>query len=97
MILKEVTPSGTVGKQVFATTNKPVKLHGFTASPSGANLTVKIRDGGANAASGEVVFFGRFLSAQGARQVSFEDPMYFTKGLHVTVIGANGAAYLELV
>ncbi len=92
MILTEVVPSGTVGKQTVAITKK-MGLYGFSVSPSAANVTVKIRDG---AGSGEVVFFGRFLSAQSCQHITFEKPMHFTKGLHVTVIGALGAAYLEL-
>lgn len=96
MILQEVTVSGTVGKQVVATTKK-VYLRGLTLTPSAANATIKIRDGGGAAASGTVVFFARSTSA-GARsfEKSFEEPVYFTKGLHVTVIGTNAVAYLEL-
>ena len=92
MILKEVVPSGTVGKQTFATTVKAI-LYGLHASPSGANMTVKIRDGNA---SGDVVYFGKFLSAYGAKDVPFSNGIRFDKGMHVKVIGALGAAYLEI-
>lgn len=93
MILKQVVVSGTVGKQVFATT-APTVLKGFAFTPSGANSTIKIRDGNA---SGEVVFFGKYLSAQGTKEHLFpESGMRFDKGMHVKVIGANAEAYLYL-
>jgi len=96
-ILKEVAVSGSVGKQVVATAGKLTVLKGFTLTPSGANATIKIRDGGAAAASGEVVFFGRAPSAFGSKQFELgECGMRFDKGLHVTVIGTNAVAYLEL-
>lgn len=95
-ILKQVVVSGSVGKQVIATTRLTV-LKGIFLSPSGANATVKIRDGGASAASGEVVFFGRAPSAYGTKGFNFdENGMRFDKGLHVTVIGTNAEAYLIL-
>jgi hypothetical protein len=84
----QVAVSGAVGKQVFPTTRK-VDLHNLIITPSGANATVKIRDGNA---SGEVVFFGRALSAYGTRD--FEVCHNFTKGMHVMVIGTNAQAYL---
>ena len=93
-MLLQVAVSGTVGKQVFVTSGnrlQPVTLEGITLSPSGANSTVKIRDGNA---SGEVVFWARCLSAQGSR--TFEACHKFTKGMHVTVIGANAQAYLDI-
>lgn len=94
MITKQVTVSGTVGKQVFAVTNTKVVLKGFAVSPSGANATIKIRDGNA---SGDVVFFGRYLSAQGSKEHRFDDcGMRFDKGMHVKVIGANAEAYLYI-
>lgn len=90
MILKQVTVSGSVGKQVFGTTTKAL-LRGFAFTPSGANATIKIRDGNA---SGDVVFFGRFLSAFGTRDVCLDEPVPFQKGMHVKIIGANAEAYL---
>jgi hypothetical protein len=86
-----VAVSGTVGKQVFSRTGKPVQLCSLILTPSGANATVKVRDGGLGA-SGEVVFFGRAPSAYGSKQ--FDLSHYFTKGLHVEVIGANAQAYI---
>jgi hypothetical protein len=90
MTLIQVTVSGSVGKQVFPTT-RTVKLCHTLLSPSGANATVKIRDGNA---SGEVVFFGRVLSAYGSR--GFKTDHKFDKGMHVMVIGTNAQAYLVI-
>lgn len=90
MTLIAVTVSGSVGKQVFPA-SRTVELEGFTLTPSGANATVKIRDGNA---SGEVVFFGRAPSAHGSKQ--FEVCHKFTKGVHVKVIGTNAEAYLDI-
>lgn len=89
-MLLEVAVSGTVGKQTIPTTTK-AKLCGLTLTPSAANATIKIRDGNA---SGEVVFFGRATSAFGSED--FKAEHYFTKGMHVKVIGANAVAYLVL-
>ncbi len=93
-MLLQVTVSGTVGKQVFKTSgNNTFKadLHGLLLTPSGANATVKVRDGNA---SGEVVFFGRAPSAYGTKE--FEICHKFTKGMHVKVIGTLAEAYLVL-
>lgn len=93
--LREVTVSGTVGKQVIPTGGvKQATLESVTLTPSGANATIKIRDGGPASASGEVVFFGRAPSAYGSK--TFEIEHKFTKGMHVTVIGTNAVAYLDL-
>lgn len=90
MTLLQVTVSGTVGKQVFSSTlNQKAKLCGILVTPSGANATIKIRDGNA---SGEVVLFARALSAFGTKEYEVEH--YFTKGMHVKIIGANAEAYL---
>ena len=88
--LREVAVSAAVGKQVIPT-NKKAELCALFLTPSGANATIKIRDGNA---SGEVVFFGRVLSAFGT--MSFELEHKFTKGMHVKIIGANAVAYLDL-
>ena len=95
MDLIQVAVSGTVGKQVVAT-DKVSELCGFTLTPSAANATITIRDGGGAAASGQVVYFGRATSANGSLMGQFSGPRKFTKGLHVTVIGTNAVAYLEL-
>ena len=93
MILTQVVVSGTVGKQVFGTTVRAI-LKGFSFTPSGANSTIKIRDGNA---SGDVKFFGRFLSAYGTKDIELdENGMRFDKGMHVKIIGANAEAYLYI-
>lgn len=89
-MLIEVAVSGAVGKQTIPTT-KQAKLEAITLTPSGANATIKIRDGNA---SGEVVLFGRAMSANGSTTFCAEHK--FTKGMHVKVIGTNAVAYLEL-
>ena len=89
-MLIQVTVSGTVGKQVTLTTDK-VKLNGIFITPSGANATIKVRDGNA---SGEVVLFARALSAYGTK--CMEMCHNFTKGMHVKIIGANAEAYLDI-
>lgn len=94
MELLEVTVSGSVGKQTFATAGAPAILKGLALTPSGANATIKIRDGNA---SGTVVFFGRAPSAQGTLVWDFSgEGKRFDKGMHVKVVGANAVAYLEL-
>lgn len=90
MTLLQVTVSGSVGKQVFPTTMQK-EVCGITLTPSGANATVKIRDGNA---SGEVVLFARAPSAQGSKFFEFEHK--FSKGMHVKVIGTNAEAYLDI-
>ena len=85
-----VAISGAVGIQVIPTT-KSAELKYLTLTPSGANATVKVRDGNA---SGEVVFFGRATSANGS--IQFEVCHKFTKGMHVKVIGTLAQAYLVL-
>lgn len=93
-MLLQVAVSGTVGKQVFKTSGKNTfvaDLRGLVLTPSAANATVKIRDGNA---SGEVVFFGRALSAHGSE--TFNVCHKFTKGMHVKVIGTLAEAYLVL-
>ena len=91
-MLLEVTVSGTVGKQVVAKTAQ-TEMKAIVLSPSGANATIKIRDqhGGA---SGEVVLFARAPSAYGSKTLKVCHK--FTKGMHVTVIGTNAVAYLDL-
>ena len=93
MTLIQVTVSGTVGKQVIPA-NRDTVLRSIILSPSGANSTIKIRDGAAPV-SADIVFFGRALSAQGAQQFKVNN-MRFDKGLHVTVIGTNAQAYLDI-
>lgn len=90
-MLREVTVSGSVGKQVIPAGGvSKLILKEINLTPSGANATIKIRDGNA---SGEVVFFGRAPSAHGTK--GWEACHRFTKGMHVTVIGTNAVAYLD--
>lgn len=91
-MLLEVTVSGTVGKQTIPVTQK-AKLKRVIATVSAANLTIKIRDGNA---SGETVFYGKIMSASTEKTQSWPACHYFTKGMHVKVIGTNNVAYLEL-
>ncbi len=90
MTLIQVTISGSLGKQVYPT-NKQVEVCAIALTPSGANATVKVRDGNA---SGEVVFFGRAPSAYGTKVFELEHK--FTKGMHVKVIGTLAEAYLDI-
>lgn len=95
MILKQVAVSGTVGKQIY-TSAKRVILKGLALTPSGANATIKIRDGQAPT-SAEIVFFAKAHVSGGTREFTFgEEGVRFDKGLHVTVIGTAAQAYLYL-
>jgi len=94
MILKQVAVSGTVGKQIY-TSARQITLKSIFLTPSGANATVKVRDGTAPA-SAEIVFFGRAHTSGGTKEFCFDDGVKFTRGLHVTVIGTAAQAYLLL-
>lgn len=89
-MLQLVAVSGSIGKQVYPTTQQ-VTVEKLILTPSGANATVKLRDGNA---SGEVVFFGRAPSAYGSKE--FEFCHKFNKGLHVKVIGTLAEAYIDI-
>lgn len=92
MITKSVTPSGTVGKQVYAITGAPVILRGIHATPLSANVIVTVRDGNA---SGTVRLTHSQLSANGSDGVVLPgNGIKFNKGMHVKVIGTGGVAYL---
>jgi hypothetical protein len=94
-MLKQVTVSGTVGKQVVArNSSEQATLKGVILTPSGANATIKIRDG-IGGVSGEVVLFARATSAAG-QSLYLKVNHKFLKGLHVTVIGTNAEAYLDI-
>lgn len=93
-MLKLVAVSGTVGKQITARNgSEQATLKGVILTPSGANATIKIRDG-IGGASGEVVLFARAPSAYGSKM--FKVHHKFIKGLHVTVIGTNAQGYLDV-
>lgn len=94
MILKQVTVSGSVGKQVFPVTGQPTLLHGFLfRAGTGVTATCTIRDGNA---SGEVVA-DVIVPSNNSHDFKFSDHcVRFDKGMHVKVIGTNAAAYLYL-
>lgn len=88
-VLKEVTVSGAVGKQVFTSAQPVVFLGGCLTAVSAA--TVTIRDG---YASGEIAY-----KAIGIKGTTFGCKLKgarFDKGMHVKVIGTNSAVYLEI-
>jgi hypothetical protein len=91
-MLLEVTVSGSVGKQVVPTTEQRT-LRGYIATPSAANMTLKIRDGNA---SGEVVLYAVYPSAAPKRSYPVTVNHKFTKGMHVKVIGTANVVYLDL-
>ena len=95
MITKQVTVSGSVGKQVLAITGQPARLHGFLfRAATGVTGTCTIRDGNA---SGEVVA-EVIVPSNNSHDFKFDDDagILFSKGMHVKVIGTNAAAYLYL-
>lgn len=87
-----VTVSAAVGKMVIPA-NTQALLKKVVLSPSGANAMVKIRDIGGGP-SGEVVLWGRAPSAYGSK--IFDVKHKFTKGMHVTVIGVNAQAFVQI-
>ena len=89
---KEVTVSGAVGKQVYATTYKVKLLQAVLYAPTSA-ATVVIRDGNA---SGDTVL-SIAAPAQNSTPVPLsEEGRRFDKGMHVKVIGLNAKCYLEI-
>lgn len=95
MTTKEVTVSGSVGKQVFATTGdgNRVNLRGFLLASLSAKARVVIRDGNA---SGTVRFQGNAISGA---SLPVELPglgVPFHKGMHVKVLGTGATCYLYI-
>lgn len=91
MTTKSVAISGTVGKQVFATTYGEVLLRGVNLSPVSAAAFVRIRDGNA---SGAIMYEGSVV-ANGFHAVQFPGlGLKFNNGMHVKVLGTNAVAYL---
>lgn len=89
--LIEVTSSGSVGKQVFATT-KPVILKGFLPPAGTSGAFMIIRDGNA---SGEVKLHIGNAAAVGVLSDFGECGVRFDKGMHVKVTGDDiTAGYL---
>lgn len=91
MITKSVAVSGTVGKQVFASTS-PVILKGLNLFSLSASAYVKIRDGNA---SGEVVL-EHSVPVATSNSFLLEEGIRFDKGMHVKVLGTGGVCYLLL-
>lgn len=91
---QEISPSGTVGKQVFAagTSPKKTKLMGFILSPGAASaVSVVIREGNA---SGEVKYELNTVKADPKQIHCFGQR--FDRGMHVKVIGTGGYCILQL-
>lgn len=87
-ILKEVTPSGSVGKQVFSTSEQRVLCGAIlTAGASAATLVIRKYN-----ASGETI-----LTMKSGVNNSVPTPdgiEHQVTGLHVKVTPANALAYL---
>lgn len=91
MVLLQVTSSGSIGKQVFGTSNSTAELCGALLTPTSAAATMVIRDGNA---SGEVVLtLTRPANDSGpAGHIAHK----FTKGMHVKVTPGAALGYLVL-
>jgi len=90
MITKQVTVSGTVGKQVYATTDNII-LKGYSIYCPTSAATVVIRQG---AASGDVVHEGQAAVDVGSPEFIFHEGIRFDHGMHVKVLGVGSVAYL---
>lgn len=92
MYTKQVTVSGSVGKQVYAANmSAKIILRGWILSPISATANVVIRHGNA---SGDIIVQHSSL-ANAVEPVILPGqgiPMY--RGTHVKVIGAGAACYL---
>jgi len=88
--LKEVTVSGSVGKQVFPST-RPVKVRSVILVAVSAAVAT-IRDGN-NSGEVKLVTIG---PAGNTNQVVFDPCVRFDKGMHVKVIGTSSKVYLEI-
>lgn len=91
----QVTVSGAVGKQVFATGGAaPAIIKSVLLTPSGANARVIIREGNA---SGAIIYHASAPSALGSFEGEIPERGYkISKGVHVKVLGTNAQAYLVL-
>jgi len=87
----EVTPSGTVGKQVYATAGTQVILEQVILTAPTSAATVVIRDGNA---SGETKI--TMLASVGETMDSNVDEVRFDKGMHVKVTPTDALAYLVI-
>lgn len=89
MPTQEVTVSGSVGKQVFASTKKVILKSVIVNAVSAA--TVTIRDGNV---SGDTKLT---LSVPAGNSDQFDlGRERFDKGMHVKVIGTNSKCYLVI-
>jgi len=91
MDTRQVTVSGTVGKQVFATTYGSVLLRGLNLSPLSAAAYVAVRDGNA---SGTVVVEHHAVSNDSKPLIFPGKGRLFRNGMHVKVLGTNAKCYL---
>lgn len=93
MITKEVTVSGTVGKQPIAITGEPVILKGYHLYAPTSAASVVIRSG---ATSGDLISQSSLPLDGAPDQVLFPGGIRFDKGMHVKVLGVGSACYLYL-
>lgn len=87
----EVTPSGSIGKQVFATDSSQKVLCGATLTTTVSAGVLVIRSGNA---SGDVILKTAVPAGE-----SFHAPLKgvrFDRGMHVKVTPADATAYLIL-
>lgn len=89
--LIEVTPSGTVGKQVYASTRPVVVKSVILTAPTSA-ATAIIRDGNA---SGTVMMTIK-TPVGDTNNIVLEGGKRFDKGLHAKVTGVGALCYLEI-
>lgn len=95
MVTKEVTVSGSVGKQVYPTSGngKNVKLKGFLLASLSAKARVVIRDGHA---SGAIQYQGTCVSGGTLPVKLTKEGHRFDKGMHVKVLGTGATCYLYI-
>ena len=87
--IKQVTVSGSVGKQVFSS-SQPVILNGVIVDAVSA-ATLTIRDG---ESSGDVKLTA---SVPGGNSRNFQvGKVRFDKGMHVKITGTNSKCYLVI-
>ena len=89
MPTQEVTVSGSVGKQVYASTKKVILKSVILTAVSAANVI--IRDGNA---SGTVILNASVGAALSDQFVLGKER--FDKGMHVKVTGTNSKCYLVI-
>lgn len=94
MITKQVTVSGSVGKQVFTVGQgvDPTRLKGYSIYAPVSAATVVIRSGNA---SGDVIHEGQCALDEPA-EFLFSGCIRFDHGMHVKVTGVGSAAYLYI-